>query len=104
MAIQPVQPGAAPANPCTRAQAAEFLANFQTATGCTPFGTDAAMCILNDLYGLTHILAISFEEAALKPASNEVLYRAINPRPLADGYRSIQSLVALAAFFAEAQS
>ena len=82
---------------------ATYLAK-RVISDCMALGTDAAMCILNDLYGLTHILAISFEEAALKPASNEVLYRAINPRPLADGYRSIQSLVALAAFFAEAQS
>jgi len=102
MANPTVPPGAAPANPCTHAQAAEFLASFQTTTGCTPFGHDAASCILNDLYGLTHILAISFEEAALKPASSEIM--AINPRLLADGYRSIQSLIALAAFFTEAQS
>lgn len=102
MAMNTVAPGVVPANPCTHAQAAKFLAGYHTTTGCIPFGHDAASCILNDLYGLTHILAISFEEAALKPASSELL--AINPRLLADGYRSIQNLIALAAFFVEAQS
>lgn len=101
MATYPIEPGVVPANTITHEQAAKFLAGYHTTTGCMPFGHDAASCILNDLYGLTHILAISFEEAALKPASSELL--AINPRLLADGYRSIQNLVALAAFFVEAR-
>ena len=97
MAMTSVQPGAAPANPCTHAQAAEFLAQYQVDSGMMPF--TGAPAILNSLYGLTHVLAEAFNEAN---AINDSQLLRINPALIGDTFRSIRHLVALAAFFAEA--
>ena len=103
MAITSVKPGTAPANPVTHLQAAQFLATWRH-KHCTPFGptpTDSAIELLGDLYGLTHTLSVAFEDAGRIEGDSE-LY-AITPALMGDALRSISNMVALAAFFAEAQ-
>lgn len=67
MAIQPVTPGAAPANPCTHAQVAEYLVGY-TINSARPFGApdikSAVPWMLADLEGLLTFLSVAFDDAA----------------------------------------
>jgi len=98
MATSTVQPAAAAANTITHKEAAKFLLNYQVFSGSMPF--DGATTIMNDLHGLTYVLSVAFNETS---ANEESDLARLNPALLADAFRSVRTLVALAAFFSEAR-
>jgi len=58
-----------------------------------------AGALLNDIYGLTHLLSVAYDDAN---AVDDSEVQSVNPALLAGAFRAIRDLAALAAFFAEA--
>jgi len=102
MAITNLQPGDAPANPCTHKDAAAYLADYSI-NGSAPLGrpdTISLTYLLGDLEGLCAVLAAAFDDATERGSESQLM--AIKAGNFSSAMRSVGRLAALGTFWAEA--